>query len=70
MRASRGGTPKSVRSADLHRLRVLDNVHPTTQVLQILGNSIYAAAVPEPTTATLLALGLVVIGARRRQRIH
>jgi phospholipase/lecithinase/hemolysin len=42
-----------------------DNVHPTTQVLQILGDEL-VAAVPEPGTAWLVAIGLIALGVRRR----
>ena len=42
-----------------------DSVHPTTQVLQILGEELITA-VPEPGTAILLLGGLVLLAARRR----
>jgi len=42
-----------------------DNVHPTTQVLQVLGNAI-VSVVPEPGTGLLLSLGLVALAVRRR----
>jgi phospholipase/lecithinase/hemolysin len=42
-----------------------DNVHPTTAVLQILGNEL-VAFVPEPGTALLFAIGLFGMGVRRR----
>ena len=41
-----------------------DNVHPTTQVLQILGEELITA-VPEPGTAILLMGGLAWLAARR-----
>jgi outer membrane lipase/esterase len=43
-----------------------DNVHPTTQVLQILGNQL-VAFVPEPGTGCLVAIGLFVMSARARR---
>jgi phospholipase/lecithinase/hemolysin len=43
-----------------------DNVHPTTQVLQLLGAEL-VLAVPEPGTAWLVSIGLVGIGVRRRR---
>ena len=41
-----------------------DNVHPTTQVLQLLGNQL-VAVVPEPGTAVLLMFGLAGLAAQR-----
>lgn len=41
-----------------------DNVHPTTQVLQVLGNQL-VAVVPEPGTGLLMMLGLAGLAARR-----
>lgn len=43
----------------------LDPVHPTTQVLQILGDELIAA-VPEPGTGLLVTFGLVGVALRRR----
>jgi outer membrane lipase/esterase len=42
-----------------------DNTHPTTQVLQVLGNAL-VATVPEPGTGLLVAFGVAAIAARRR----
>jgi phospholipase/lecithinase/hemolysin len=42
-----------------------DNTHPTTQVASILGNAWVVAAVPEPDTSSLLAIGLLVLALRR-----
>jgi outer membrane lipase/esterase len=42
-----------------------DTVHPTSVVAQLLGNAVIAA-VPEPGTVWLVAIGLVAMGARRR----
>jgi hypothetical protein len=41
-------------------------VHPTTQVLQVLGDELVIFAVPEPGTGLLVAFGIAIIGARRR----
>ena len=43
-----------------------DNVHPTTQVQQVIGAQILAI-IPEPGTAILLMSGLVVLSAKRRK---
>jgi len=45
-----------------------DTVHPTSVVSQVIGSSLLAAIVPEPGTASLIAIGLVAIGIRRRVR--
>ena len=45
-----------------------DDLHPTARVGQILGDAAFAAAVPEPETYALLALGLALIIWVRVQR--
>jgi phospholipase/lecithinase/hemolysin len=49
--------------ADPDKYLFWDTVHPTAHVHDILGTE-FAAAVPEPTTWYLLALGLLMIGVR------
>ena len=45
-----------------------DFVHPTSVVQQIIGQGFFAAAVPEPHSTALIALGMLLIaGLRRRQ---
>ncbi len=44
-----------------------DGIHPTAIVHGILGRQMLAAAVPEPGTWALLALGLVVLGTQARR---
>ena len=44
---------------------LFDTIHPTTQVASILGNAWVVAAVPEPDTSSLLAIGLLVLALRR-----
>ncbi|UUX97061.1 SGNH/GDSL hydrolase family protein [Aquabacterium sp. J223] len=47
-----------------------DAVHPTAEAHAILGRAMAVAAIPEPSTYLLMALGLALLGAaaRRRQR--
>ena len=45
-------------------IALFDTIHPTTQVASILGNA-FVAAVPEPDTISLLAIGLLVLALRR-----
>ena len=40
-----------------------DAIHPTTQVATVLGNAWVVAAVPEPDTSSLLAIGPALAGA-------
>ena len=42
-----------------------DTIHPTTQVATVLGNEWAIAAIPEPGTSSLLAIGLLVLALRR-----
>ena len=44
-----------------------DDVHPTSAVLEILGNELVATVVPEPGTGLLLMLGLAGLGSTRRR---
>lgn len=48
-----------------------DGIHPTTLAHQVLSNSMYALAVPEPATTALWMLGLagVAAGVNRRKKI-
>jgi outer membrane lipase/esterase len=59
------GTPNPSGPPTCTDYAFFDSVHPTTQVLQILGNEL-VAFVPEPGTAGLLVFGLIALGARRR----
>ncbi|MES2715136.1 MAG: SGNH/GDSL hydrolase family protein [Pseudomonadota bacterium] len=66
------GTPAGL---DCNSAFFVDNIHPTTQVHQVLGEAMLAAvvpaAVPEPSAMLLTAtalLGLVAASARRRRR--
>jgi phospholipase/lecithinase/hemolysin len=43
-----------------------DEIHPSARVHEILGAQMLAAAVPEPSTYALMALGLLGIALRRR----
>ena len=43
-----------------------DNVHPTTQVLQLLGDEL-VAFVPEPGTGLMMMLGLMGLSIRRQR---
>jgi phospholipase/lecithinase/hemolysin len=45
-----------------------DNVHPTTQVLQRLGDELIAV-VPEPGTGLLMMFGLAVLSAGGRREV-
>ncbi len=45
-----------------------DNVHPTTQVMQVLGSEL-VAFVPEPGTALMLLLGLMGLSIPRRDEL-
>ncbi len=44
-----------------------DEIHPTSKVLQVLGDGLVAAIVPEPNTTLLLMLGLAGLCRRRSQ---
>ncbi len=59
-----------VAGADCSRYFFWDGIHPTAMGHEVLSNALYAAAVPEPETYALFALGLVGIGlARRRAKV-
>jgi phospholipase/lecithinase/hemolysin len=63
------GTPNPSGPPTCTNYVFFDNVHPTSAVSQIIGSALISA-VPEPGTASLLAFGLIAIGARRRSRVR
>lgn len=42
-----------------------DNLHPTARAHEILGDAVYAAFIPAPSTAALITLGLMAVPRRR-----
>jgi len=62
----------AVNACDVDTALFWDAIHPTTLAHQQLAAAVLATAVPEPGTATLLALGLVVVtsGVRRRAAVQ
>ncbi len=59
----------AVAGADCSRYVFWDGIHPTAAMHRLVAETVFAAAVPEPSTYVLFALGLVaVVLARRRAR--
>ena len=59
------GTPDPAGPPTCNSYAFFDTIHPTTQVASVLGNAWVVAAVPEPDTTSLLAIGLLVLALRR-----
>lgn len=58
----------AVNHCDVNTALFWDGIHPTTLAHQQLAAAVLATAVPEPETAALLVVGLVVIALGRRRR--
>lgn len=56
----------AISGADCSKYLYWDGIHPTTAAHQAIAGAMFAAAVPEPQTYGLMALGLVVLAWRRR----
>jgi phospholipase/lecithinase/hemolysin len=63
------GTPNPAGPPTCTNYAFFDTVHPTSAVSQIIGTYLLTA-VPEPGTASLVAIGLIAIGVRRRSVRH
>lgn len=57
----------AINACDLNTSLFWDGIHPTTLAHQQLAAAVFAAAVPEPDVAAMLALGLVAIALGRRR---
>lgn len=57
----------AVNACDVNTSLFWDGIHPTSLAHQQLAAAVYAAVVPEPDVAAMLALGLVVVALGRRR---